>query len=305
MEAFLSGFSVVLQFQYLAYMFAGVSLGLLFGFLPGLTGAMAIALMLPFSFGMPPLTALVFMLSIYTGGLFGGAVTAILIKTPGAPSNIMTTLDGYPMHRKGQSERALGLALMSSVIGGIVGCLFLLVLCKPLAAIALKFSSAEMFMVMIFGLSVVGSLSNNPFKAIFFRAVRRSFGNRGRQCFRGPAGHVKQYVSVRRSSSYSRLNRLGRAARGIRPSRQSRYNGQTNRPSDPASRQLPEAPGRLRGDLPASFASPGLFCHRCHRRYHARGRSLHRWSHHLQPVKAMVKKARTVRHRYTGGHCIL
>lgn len=167
MEAFLSGFSTVLQFQYLAYMFAGVSLGLLFGFLPGLTGAMAIALMLPFSFGMPPLTALVFMLSIYTGGLFGGAVTAILIKTPGAPSNIMTTLDGYPMHRKGQSERALGLALMSSVIGGIVGCLFLLVLCKPLAAIALKFSSAEMFMVMIFGLSVVGSLANNPFKAIF------------------------------------------------------------------------------------------------------------------------------------------
>ena len=120
MEMFFAGFATIMHPIYITYMFIGVSFGLILGFLPGLTGAMGIALMLPFTFEMEPLTALVFLLSIYTGGLFGGAVTAIMIKTPGAPSNIMTTLDGYPMHLRGESERALGLALMSSVIGGLI-----------------------------------------------------------------------------------------------------------------------------------------------------------------------------------------
>lgn len=167
MESFFAGFSTILHPIYIVYMFGGVALGLVFGFLPGLTGAMGIALLLPFTFGMEPLKALVLMLSVYTGGLFGGAVTAILIKTPGAPSNIMTTMDGYPMRRNGETERALGLALGSSVLGGLVGCVFLLLLCQPLANFALKFGAAEMFMVVIFGLSVVGSLSNNPVKALF------------------------------------------------------------------------------------------------------------------------------------------
>jgi len=167
LEHFFSGFATILHPMYLAYMFGGVAMGLVLGFMPGLTAATGIALMLPFTFTMEPLTALVFLLSIYTGGLFGGAVTAVMLNTPGAPSNIMTTLDGYPMNRRGESERALGLALMSSVLGGLIGCVCLLLVAEPMARFALDFGPGEMFMVAIFGISVVGSLSNDVFKALF------------------------------------------------------------------------------------------------------------------------------------------
>ena len=108
MELFLAGFKTIFSNPvYFMYMFAGVSLGLVLGALPGLTGSLGIALMLPFTYHMPPLTALVFLLSIYTGGLFGGAVTAIVINTPGSSANIVTMMDGYPMTQKGQAGRAL------------------------------------------------------------------------------------------------------------------------------------------------------------------------------------------------------
>ena len=161
---FIEGFAIVLVPKYIMYMFCGVFFGLVLGALPGLTGTLGIALMLPFTYSMDPLTALVFLLSIYSGGLFGGAITAIMINTPGSPANIATMLDGYPMMKKGLASEALGLALTSSVIGGIIGCVFLLLITEPLAALSLKFGPAEMFMVAIFGLSVVGSLGNDPLK---------------------------------------------------------------------------------------------------------------------------------------------
>lgn len=167
MDIFLQGFATVLQPHYLPYMFGGVALGLIIGFLPGLSGGMGVGLMLPFTFHMDPLTALVFLCSIYTGGVFGGAVTAILLNTPGAPANLSTVLDGYPMARNGEPERAMGISLMSSFIGGLVGCIFLLVLAGPLASFSLKFGPGEMFFVAIFGLTVVGSLADNVVKGVF------------------------------------------------------------------------------------------------------------------------------------------
>ena len=167
MQHFIEGFSVIFQMQYLLYMFGGVGIGLILGCLPGLTGSMGIALMLPFTYKMPPLTALVFLLSIYTGGLFGGAVTAVMINTPGSTANMVTMLDGYPMNKRGEGGKALGIALMSSVIGGLIGCIFLLFATKPLATLSLKFGPAEMFMVAIFGLSCVGSLAKNTLKSVY------------------------------------------------------------------------------------------------------------------------------------------
>lgn len=164
---FIEGFAMVLVPKYIAYMFSGVFFGLVLGALPGLTGTLGIALMLPFTYTMDPLTALIFLLSIYSGGLFGGAITAIMINTPGSPANIATMLDGYPMMKKGMASEALGLALTSSVIGGLIGCVFLLLITEPLATLSLKFGPAEMFMVAVFGLSVVGSLGNDPLKGVF------------------------------------------------------------------------------------------------------------------------------------------
>lgn len=168
MSYFLNGFAEILgSGTLLIYMFAGVLLGMVLGALPGLTGSLGIALMLPFTYHMNALTALVFLLSIYTGGLFGGAITAIMINTPGSPANMMTMLDGYPMARRGEGGRALGIALLASVLGGVIGVLFLVVATEPLATLALKFGPGEMFMVVFFGLSCVGSLAKNPLKSVY------------------------------------------------------------------------------------------------------------------------------------------
>lgn len=179
MSAFFNGFAVLMQPIFWFYMIAGVTFGTILAFLPGLTAATGIALMLPLTYTMEPLEALVFLLSIYSGGMFAGGATAILINTPGSNANIATCCDGYPMHLKGETERALGLALMSSVIGGILGSICLVCLAGPMASVALKFGSGEMFMVAFFGLSVVGSLSNDVVKSLFSGLVGILFGTVG------------------------------------------------------------------------------------------------------------------------------
>jgi putative tricarboxylic transport membrane protein len=178
-RAFLSGFGMIFELKYFLLMFGGVTFGLILGALPGLTGSMGIALMLPFTYNMPALPSLVFLLSIYSGGLYGGAITAILINTPGSPANLATVLDGYPMTLKGQSEEAMGIALYSSVIAGLIGCIFLVLATEPLANLSLQFGPSEMFMVAIFGLSVVGSLSSNILKSVFAGLVGILLGTIG------------------------------------------------------------------------------------------------------------------------------
>lgn len=193
MESFIIGFGTIFKIQYILYMFGGVSLGMILGVLPGLSGSMGIALMLPFTFTMEPLTALVFLLSIYTGGLFGGAVTAIVINTPGSSANMATVLDGHPMSQKGDTGRALGLSLGSSAVGGLIGCIFLLFVTEPLATLSLQFGPAEMFMVTIFGLSVVGSLSDDVFKSLFSGAFGILLGTIGMSptgAIRGSMGNI-------------------------------------------------------------------------------------------------------------------
>jgi len=164
---FIDGFSMIFELKFILLMFGGITFGLIMGAIPGLTGSMGIALLLPFTYSMEALDALVLLLSVYSGGLFGGGITAILINTPGSPANLATVLDGYPMTLKGEPEKALGLGLYSSVIGGLIGCIFLVLVMEPLAAVSLEFGPSEMFMVAIFGLTIVGSLNKNIPKSIF------------------------------------------------------------------------------------------------------------------------------------------
>jgi hypothetical protein len=109
----------------------GVSGGILVGALPGLTATMAIALLVPFTFGMSPIHGLVLLGAIYSGAIYGGSFSAILINTPGTPSAIATTFDGFPMAQKGEAYRAIVTATIASVFGGIIGVAFLIF---PLAA---------------------------------------------------------------------------------------------------------------------------------------------------------------------------
>ncbi|MFT5590685.1 MAG: putative tricarboxylic transport membrane protein, partial [Bradyrhizobium sp.] len=137
----------------------GVIAGTVIGALPGLSATMAVAVLVPFTFAMPPATALISLGAIYTGAIYGGAYSAILLNTPGTPSAIATTFDGYPMAKQGRGDLALTLACLASVFGGLVGAICLLMLSPPLATIALKFGPVEYFWLAILGLTLIAALS--------------------------------------------------------------------------------------------------------------------------------------------------
>ncbi|OCX65628.1 C4-dicarboxylate ABC transporter permease [Thioclava sp. SK-1] len=137
----------------------GVILGTVIGALPGLSATMAVAVLVPFTFTMDPAGGLIALGAIYTGAIYGGAYAAILVNTPGTPSAIATTFDGFPMAKRGDGGLAISLATLASVAGGIVGALALLLLAPPLAKVALAFGPAEYFWLAIFGLTLIATLS--------------------------------------------------------------------------------------------------------------------------------------------------
>jgi putative tricarboxylic transport membrane protein len=143
----------------LLFAIGGVIAGTVIGALPGLSATMAVAVLVPFTFAMSPATALISLGAIYTGAIYGGAYAAILLNTPGTPSAIATTFDGYPMAKQGKGDLALTLACLASVIGGVVGALCLLMLAPALATVALRFGPIEYFWLAILGLTLIASLS--------------------------------------------------------------------------------------------------------------------------------------------------
>lgn len=143
----------------LVFALFGVVAGTVIGSIPGLTATMAVAVLVPLTFTLEPSSALILMGAIYTGAIYGGAYSAILLNTPGTPSAIATTFDGFPMAKRGDGGLAVTLACIASVTGGLVGALFLLWLAPPLADIALAFGPTEYFWLAIFGLSLISALS--------------------------------------------------------------------------------------------------------------------------------------------------
>ncbi|MEP3279075.1 MAG: tripartite tricarboxylate transporter permease [Stappiaceae bacterium] len=137
----------------------GVVAGTIIGSIPGLTATMAVAVLVPITFSMEPASALILLGAIYTGAIYGGAYAAILLNTPGTPSAIATTFDGYPMAKRGDGDLAVALACFASVFGGLIGALALLFLAPPLSNVALAFGPIEYFWLSIFGLSLIASLS--------------------------------------------------------------------------------------------------------------------------------------------------
>ncbi|WP_455384656.1 tripartite tricarboxylate transporter permease [Acidihalobacter prosperus] len=138
---------------------AGVVAGTVLGAIPGLTATMAIAVLVPLTFSMDPASALLLMGAIYTGAIYGGAYAAILLNTPGTPSAIATTFDGFPMAKRGDGDLAVTLACLASVVGGLVGAAALLLLAPPLAHVALAFGPVQYFWLAIFGLTLISAIS--------------------------------------------------------------------------------------------------------------------------------------------------
>ena len=140
--------------------FAGVIWGIIGGALPGISPSIAMALLLPFTYGMDPVTAIVMLASVYVGAEYGGSIPAILIKTPGTNSAAATVLDGFEMNRQGRGGEALGISLISGLVGGLFGLLVLVVATGPLARVALAFTPPAYFALGILGLSVIAGLTD-------------------------------------------------------------------------------------------------------------------------------------------------
>ena len=138
--------------------------GLIIGALPGLTATMGVALLIPLTFGMTPVMGLNMLIGIYIGGIYGGCVSAILLRTPGTPASAATVLDGYPMARRGEAGKALGMATVASTIGGLFAAIVLATLAPQLAGIALQFGAPEYFALALFGLTIIASLSGDVLK---------------------------------------------------------------------------------------------------------------------------------------------
>ncbi len=152
---------------------AGVLIGTVIGALPGIGSVVTIALMIPFLIGMDPVLAVVLCACIYSADAYGGAITSILINTPGSPSSAATTFDGYPLARQGRAGAALGMAAVSSAIGGIFAVFVLMFAAPALARLAYQFGPPEYFALAVFGLSMVSTIGgNSPIK----NAIAGCFG---------------------------------------------------------------------------------------------------------------------------------
>lgn len=129
--------------------------GVVIGAIPGVGPAVAIAILLPATFQFEPLVGITLLLGIYGASMFGGAVPAILINTPGTPVNALTTYDGYAMTRRGEARRALAIAYSASFTGGVFSVACLLALSPFLARVAPYFGSRDVFMAALLGVVMV------------------------------------------------------------------------------------------------------------------------------------------------------
>ena len=154
-----TGFGVVFTPVNLLVLAIGLVLGMLVAVLPGLTLVMGVVLALPFTYKMGVAPALILLTAMYVSGTYGGAITSILFRIPGEPMDVPLIWDGYEMTRQGHAALALGWSLVAAFVGGIVSAVVMVALAKPVANIALSFSSPEFFAIVFFGLASVVTLS--------------------------------------------------------------------------------------------------------------------------------------------------
>lgn len=139
--------------------FLGALVGVVLGAIPGMNGGIGIAVMLPFTYTMGPAQGLLFLGGIYLGSSYGGSISGILINCPGTAESACTTIEGYQMTKRGEGQKALHYSILASGFGSLVGLVVLLFFSPVLAKIAVKFGPAEMMLLALCGLTIVGSLT--------------------------------------------------------------------------------------------------------------------------------------------------
>lgn len=155
----IDGLLQLFQWEPLLFLVLGVVVGMAVGAIPGLSTTMSIALLLPFTFVLDPLNGMTLLLGIYFASVYSGSIPAILLRMPGTPASAATLLDGYPLTQQGKAGKALTISLLASVVGGVVGGILLLFFAPTLARYALQFGPAEFFMLAVFALALIASMS--------------------------------------------------------------------------------------------------------------------------------------------------
>lgn len=172
MDAFFLGLAALTDINLLMLLVIATLGGVVIGALPGLNATTGAALLLPFTLTMEPIPAIAVLTAIYCSATFAGAITAILINTPGTSASATTCLDGYPLAMRGEAGRALGLAVVSSTIGGVLSVICLMLAAPLLARAAYQFSPPEYFTLTLFGLSMLATIGDgSPIKNLISGAL--------------------------------------------------------------------------------------------------------------------------------------
>jgi putative tricarboxylic transport membrane protein len=153
------GFADVLAGGAVWHALWAVLVGIVIGALPGLTATMGVALLTTLTFTMGANVAMLVLVCVYVGAIYGGSRSAILLNIPGTPASAASTLDGYPLARQGLAGRAMGISTLGSWLGTLFGTAILAVFAPAFGELALSFGSYEMFWVAMFGIVIAGSLS--------------------------------------------------------------------------------------------------------------------------------------------------
>jgi len=155
MELLLSSIAILSRWDVIAALLVGSVGGVIIGAIPGVGPAVAIAILLPATFSLDPIVGLTVLLGVYGSSMYGGAIPAILINTPGTAVNALTTYEGTPMTKRGEARRALSLAYSASFFGGIFSIACLIFLSPVLALVAPMFGSREIFLAALLGMILV------------------------------------------------------------------------------------------------------------------------------------------------------
>jgi putative tricarboxylic transport membrane protein len=186
MDVLLPALGNVLAPMALLTLILGTLAGMTIGALPGLSSTMGVALCIPITFNMPPELALILLGAVYVSSVYGGSVTAILLRTPGTDASIATALDGYPLAEAGRGGEALGMATLASLFGGLFSVIVLIAIAPPLSTVALAFGPQEYTVLAIFGLvTIVGVASDRPLKGVLSAAVGLVLATVGLDAFTG------------------------------------------------------------------------------------------------------------------------
>lgn len=173
LEVMIAGFLDALAPSNLLFVLLGVTAGMFAGAIPGINGPMAIALCIPLSYYMSPVAAIGFLVGLNKGAFFGGAISGVLLNTPGTPEAAATSWDGHPLARQGKGEKALRMALYGSVTGDAFATLVLILVAAPLATVALYMGPPEIFALVCLAMTIIAGLGS---KSLVRGLIAAAFG---------------------------------------------------------------------------------------------------------------------------------